>query len=544
MSASEQELAELRAANRALCRQLGERDQEAHDLRIENDELKAKLGAAVLRIERMTRRTYGWSSERHHPGQQALDLGQPVILPAVSDSDTITPSSSDGAAPTTATSATATTATTPAPAPATGPAAPRRPRPPGSHPGRRRLPEGAEIVEQDIVVPEPERLDAHGQPLPLLGYKITDKWDFRPGTYLVRRFRRAIYGRPFSEAHDRIVATMPACLIPRGQMTDAALIHTVVEKFADHLPLYRQEQRAARQGVRLSRATLVNHVTAVAGALAGVVGAIAEAVRAAPYLHLDDTPVRVLDPGRGHTATGRIWVYRSAEQAVFRFSPTREGRHPAEFLGAYRGFIVADAYAGHERLYGDDLATPIGCWAHVRRKFHEIREREPLAQVLVEAIGKLYALEKDIRLVSCDERRHVRQARAAPLIADIRQRLDRARGIVLPASDLGRAVAYALTRWPTLTPYLDHGMLPIDNNPAENALRPWAVGRKNWLFLGSHAGGERAALIATIIENCRMHALDPVAYLTDTVAHLHRGRTDYTALTPRAAANLLDAHSA
>jgi transposase len=353
-----------------------------------------------------------------------------------------------------------------------------------------------------------------------------------------------VVGRPFSESQDRIVAPLPVFLIPRGQMTDTAVIHTVVEKFADHLPLYRQEQRAARQGVHLSRATLVNHVAAVAGAMAPIVKAIGEKVRAAPFIHLDDTPVRVLEPGRGHTATGRIWVYRSANEAIFRFTPTREGRHPAEFLGNYRGFIVADAYAGHERLYGPDQATPVGCWAHVRRKFHEIHDRYPLALHLVEDIGRLYGIEDDLRLADADERRRARQARATPLVVDIRQRLDLAWATVLPASDLGRAVAYALNRWPALTPYLDHGFLPIDNNPAENALRPWAVGRKNWLFLGSHAGGERAAIIATIIENCRMQAMDPFAYLLDTVAALHQGRKDYDALTPHAVARSLDARSA
>lgn len=545
MSAVEQELIELRAANRRLLAQVAEREQEAHDLRHENEELKAKLAGLETRIERLTKRIYGWSSERHHPGQQQIDLGQPVTsldeeaAPAetASDSSTATPSvlatetlASDGA-----TSPQASTTSAPPSKPHQ-----RAPRAPDRHPGRRRLPESAEVIETDLVVPETERLDEHGQPLPILGWRVSDKWDYRPGAYLIRRFRRAIYGQPFSAAQDRVVAAMPTFLIPRGQMTDAAVIHTVVEKFADHLPLYRQVLRAERSGFQLSRSTLVNHVVAVAEAMKPIVEAISESVRAAPFLHLDDTPVRLLDPGRGHTATARIWVYRSTDAAVFRFTATREGRHPAEFLGDYRGFIVADAYAGHEQLYGIDKAHHVACWAHVRRKFSELKDRSPLALAVVEEIQRLYRIETDIVLTSPDERHHVRHIRSRPIIQRIKDRLGIAALGRLRESDIGKAIDYTRKRWPQLERYLDHGMLPIDNNPAENALRPWAIGRKNWLFLGSHAGGERAAIIATIIENCRMQGLNPFTYLLDTVSVLHQGRTDYHALTPAAVATARD----
>ena len=503
----------------------------AHDLGVERDTLIAKLALLEGRIERMCKRVYGWTSERHHPGQQRLDLGMPMELTDAAPDDVAAP-----AAPMPATES------SPAAAAASSPATPlpladKRPRA-GRHPGRRALPADAEVVVEDVTVPAGERLDADGQPLPLLGYRTTDKWDYRVGTYLIRRFRRAIYGRPFSDAQDRIVAPAPVCLVPGGKMTDAALIHTVVEKFADHLPLYRQELRAGRTGIHLSRATLVTHIAAVATALQPIYDVIASQVRAARFIHLDDTPVKLLDPGRGHAATARIWVYRSEQATAFQFTTTREGRHPAEFLAAYQGFIVADAYAGHERLYGPGLATPIGCWAHVRRKFHELHEHDPSAQRVVEDIQRLYAIEHDLTAVADeDERRRIRQIRAVPALAHIRQRLGTLRATALPASDLGRAVAYALTRWPTLTPYTDHGFLPIDNNPAENALRPWAIGRKNWLFLGSTAGGERAAIIATLIENCRMQGIDPAAYLRTTIAAIHRGCTDYAALTPHVSAS-------
>lgn len=410
----------------------------------------------------------------------------------------------------------------------------RTPRRPGSHPGRRHLPADTEVIlPEPITLPEHERLDADGRPLPLLGYRSTDLWDFRPGAYVIRRIRRAIYGRPFSEADARVVAAMPPRLIPGGTMTDAAIIQTVIDKYADHLPLYRQEQRAARQGIHLSRSTLVGHVTALATACAPIYQALVDEVRHARYLHLDDTPVRVLTPGLGHTATGRIWVYRSEQATVFACTESRAGRHPDEFLTDYRGFIVADAYAGHNRLYDPGRAIPVGCWAHVRRKFVEMPD-SPIARSLVEDIGRLYAIERELALVTEDERHRVRGARAVPLLTDLDRRLTAIHQHTTPASTLGKAVAYARNRWPTLLTYTAHGFLPIDNNPAENSLRPWAVGRKNWLFLGNHAAGQRAAICATLIENCRRQALDPFVYLRNATTALLHGCTDYHRLTPLA----------
>jgi len=525
------ELIELRAAYRRVCSQLSERDQVAHDLRQANDELTAKNEALQARIEKMTRRTYGWSSERHHPGQQQIGLTVPAELDE--SPETAMPAGPDVTPP--AASAASANADGSKPKPK------RRPRKPGSHPGRRRPPATAEIIDEDVTVPENERLDEHGQPLPILGWRTSNKWDYRPGTYLLRRFRLAIYGRPFSVAQDRIAAKMPAMLIPRGAMTDAAVIHTVVEKFADHLPLYRQEARASRCGFLISRATLGNHVAAVAKAMEPIVGTLSDLVRGSPFIHLDDTPVRMLDPGRGHTATTRIWVYRSAAATVFRFSASREGRHPADFLKDYRGHIIADGYAGHERLYGTDKAVHVACWAHARRKFSDIKHRYPFAWAIVDEIQRLYAIEDTARFVSDEDRYRLRRDLSRPIIDRIGEKLDAAMAGRLPASDLGQAIDYTRKRWRQLRRYLDLGWLPIDNNPAENALRPWAVGRKNWLFFGSEAGGERAAIIATIIENCRMQDLDPYRYLRTTVAALHTGRTDYAALTPLAAAAVNDA---
>jgi transposase len=529
MTAADSELIALRADNRLLRVQLDERAQEAHDLRAANDELTAKVGALEQRLVRMTKRIFGWSSERRsHPDQQRIAL---EFVPAA-DSDVALGGglvadhlSVQASVPTSAPSA------------QTAAAPKRKPRAPGSHPGRRCLPADTEVIlPEPITLPEHERLDEHGQPLPLLGYRTTDLWDFRPGAYVIRRLRRAIYGRPFSDADARVVAAMPQRLIPGGKMTDAAVIHTVVEKFADHLPLYRQEQRANRQGIHLSRSTLLGHVTAVATAMEPIYQALISQVRDARYVHLDDTPVKLLSPGLGHAATGRIWVYRSEQATVFQCTETREGRHPEAFLAGYRGYIVADAYAGHNGLYGPERATPISCWAHVRRKFHELMNDQPLALRLVEDIGEIYRIERDLALVDDDVRRQSRMQRALPRIAAIEQCLRHSQPQTTPGSALGKAITYALNRWPHLTTYTTQGFLPIDNNPAENALRPWAIGRKNWLFFGSLVGGQRAAVIATLIDNCRRQGIDPFIYLLDTAAALHRGATDYHDLTPLASA--------
>ena len=541
MSAAESDLIALRAENRLLRVQIGEREQEAHDLRATNEELTAKVGALEQRLARMAKRIFGWSSERRqHPDQQRIALE--FTLAAHAEVAPVIDIPGAAPAPVTPTTAAAPVTPTTAAATAQKSAVPQRtPRAPGSHPGRRCLPADTEVIlPEPITVPEHERLDEHGEPLPLLGYRTTDLWDFRPGAYVIRRLRRAIYGRPFSDADARVVAAMPQRLIPGGKMTDAAVIHTVVEKFADHLPLYRQEQRAIRQGIHLSRSTLLGHVAAVATAVEPIYQALIAQVRAARYVHLDDTPVKLLSPGLGHAATGRIWVYRSEEATVFQCTESREGRHPEAFLAGYRGFIVADAYAGHSGLYGPGRGTPIGCWAHVRRKFHEISTDEPVASRLVDDIAGLYGIEQELRLVGEDERRRSRLARAMPILCTIERRLRDAQSVSLPASALGKAIAYAINRWPTLTTYTAHGFVPIDNNPAENSLRPWAIGRKNWLFFGSLAGGQRAAVIATLIDNCRRQAIDPFTYLGQVTAALNQGCTDYLSLSPLAVAGRAD----
>jgi len=502
----------LHSDNHRLNARVADLERDKLALTSEVADLRTKLEVMHYRVERMSRRIFGSMSERHVPGQQRIDLDLPSDAVVVEAEVSVAPTA--GAADTTSAA-----------------------RPRGSrtgHPGRRRLPGNLDVVVEPVDIPEAERFGPDGQLLRVIGHRTTDKLDYRAGGFFIRRIQRAIYGVPFSEAEDRIIAPMPACVVTRGRVTDAVLARIVVEKFADHLPLYRQESRTARDGVPLGRSTMVGYVAAAAKALAPIWNALGDIVRDRPYLHLDDTPVDLLDPGRGTTATSRIWVYRSGDTAYFQFSRTREGRWPQEFLADYTGFIVADAYAGHEALFADGKATAVGCWAHARRKFSDIKDRPP-AQAVVEEIQGLYAIEREIRGQPPDRCRDVRQERSLPLLTRLRQRL-LAIGDPGPSSDLGHAIAYSLGRWEALSRYLDHGFLPIDNNPAERALRPFAIGRKNWLFFGAESGGERAAILASVIENCRIVDIDPYAYLVDVFREIHRGALVPTQMTPQALA--------
>jgi hypothetical protein len=246
-------------------------------------------------------------------------------------------------------------------------------------------------------------------------------------------------------------------------------------------------------------------------------------------VHADDTPVPVLDPGRGRTKTGRLWVYvrddrpcdsKDAPAVWFQYSPDRKGEHPSEHLKRYRGILQADAYAGYDKLYDSGRVVHAACVAHARRYFwdvYEAQKRAPgsVAEQALQRIAKLYEIEADIRGSPPTQRRQQRQARAAPLLKELHAWLSGMVGRVSAKSDLAQAVGYTLTHWEALTRYCDDGRIEIDNNAAERALRGVGLGRKNYLFFGSDAGGERAAAIYSLVETAKLNGLDPEAYLRD-----------------------------
>jgi transposase len=498
-------------------------------------DLTAKLQAMEARITAMQRRIFGRSSEQlHDPGQQTLDfLTRDVSSPFVDAAAT----AEVPAAATSETTGDEDTAAVPAQ---------RRKR--GKRLGR--LPDHVEVTERVIDVPEAERLGADGQPLVRLTDEITERLDYVPSHYRRLRIIRPVYGRPFADGQvqPRMVAAAPAFLVEKGIPTDALAIQVFIAKYADHLPLYRQSAIAARQGITLPRSTLCGWIGALADRLKPVWEAIGAEVRAGPYLHLDDTPIRVLR--RDRCLIGRLWTYGVPDAVHLRYAPSRAGSWPGDFLRGYRGYVMGDAYAGHHQLFTDGTRTAVACWVHARRNFHEICDQEPEALAMVRRIAVLYAIEKKLREAGADPGtiRATRQREALPQLAIIKTHLDRMALSATPRSPLGKAVNYALAIWDALTVYATASIaLPIDNNLAERSIRPVAIGRKNYLFLGSgeNGGGDWAAIAYSLIGSCQLNGLDPVRYLTDIAPHLSDWRfADHATLTPRAWARRTKAKTA
>lgn len=300
---------------------------------------------------------------------------------------------------------------------------------------------------------------------------------------------------------------------------------------ATRLPLYRQEEMYAREGVELDRATLADWVGAASQLLAPLVEALRRHVMGAAKLHADDTPVPVLEPGAGKTKTGRLWTYvrddRPAGDATppavwFAYSPDRKGEHPQAHLRPFTGTLQADAYAGFDPVYATGRVREAACWAHVRRKFYDLQvaQKAPVAQETLERIAALYAIEKEIRGHPPEERRLVRQARARPLLEALRSWWESCLPKLSRKTETTAAIKYALARWEALTRYLEDGRLEIDNNAAERALRAVALGRKNYLFAGSDTGGDRAAAIYTLIGTAKLNGVDPEGYLREVLARI------------------------
>lgn len=367
-----------------------------------------------------------------------------------------------------------------------------------------------------------------------VGEDVTEILDYVPGRFQVIRHVRPAYSCRRCEG--MVQAPMPALPIERGLPSAGLLAHVLVSKYCDHLPLYRQSAIYGRDGVDLDRSLLAEWVGKTAALTRPLVEAVERHVMGGGRLHADDTPVPVLEPGRGKTKTGRLWVYLRDERpwggqappaVVYRYSPDRKGEHPRDHLGTFRGDLHADGYAGFGELYlaKDGQPPPVGevaCWAHVRRKFHDVHvaAKAPIAEEALQRIGALFAVEREIHGLPPDERRRVRQARSGLALVDLAAFLDGALVRLSGKSELAGAIRYARSRWPALSRYVDDGHLEISNNAAERAIRPLALGRKNWLFAGSDAGGERAATVYTLIETARLNGLDPEAYLRDVLGRI------------------------
>lgn len=386
---------------------------------------------------------------------------------------------------------------------------------------RRALPEHL-AREVETHMPAHDACPECGGTLRKLGEDISEVLEYVPESFKVVRHVRPKF--TCSGCEHIVQADAPSRPIARGMAGPALLAHVLVSKYADHLPLNRQSEIYARQGVELDRSTLADWVGNTSSLLQPLVDAVRKHVTTATKLHADDTPVPVLAPGRGKTKLARLWTYvrddrASADTAPpavwFAYSPDRKGEHPRQHLSNFSGILQADGYAGFHHLYEGGRIQEAACWAHVRRKFYDLQvaTASPVAAEAVERIGALYAIEKENRGKPPDERCAMRQARARPLIDQLHNWLEEQLHRLSGKSDVAAAIRYALSRWSALTRYLDDGHIEIDNNSAERALRTVALGRKNYLFAGSNTGGERAASIYTLIGTAKLNGLDPELYL-------------------------------
>jgi transposase len=361
-----------------------------------------------------------------------------------------------------------------------------------------------------------------GAALVPIGEHVSEKLDCRPLEFFVRR---DVYPQYACRACQTVVAAPVApAIIDRGQAAPGLLAQVAIAKYVDHLPLYRQEAIYARSGVELPRSTLAEWIGALGVALAPLTAALRAELRGEPVLHADETPVAQLDPGAGQTHRAYLFAYRTAGDrpiVVFDYCPNRSGKHAQAFLGDWRGSLMVDDFAGYKALFAQGV-TELGCWAHARRKFFDLHVagKSDLAEEALKRIGELYAIEEVAKPLAADARCSYRQQHAQPRLAALQAWLLDRRPKILGASGTRAAIDYTLKRWAALTRYLDDGRYPIDNNPIENAIRPIALGRKNWLFAGSASAGERAAAIMSLIATAKANGHDPQAWLTDVLTRL------------------------
>jgi transposase len=366
-----------------------------------------------------------------------------------------------------------------------------------------------------------------GGKLRQIGEDVAEQLEYVPGRFKVIRHVRPKLACVRCEGIFQALA--PSRPIARGLPGPALLAHVMVAKYCDHTPLYRQSRIYARDGVDIDRSTMVGWVDQGDELLDPLVAVLGRYTLTGGKVHADDTPVPVLDPGRKRTKTGRLWVYvrddrpcggKDAPAMWFQYSPDRGGEHPRKHLKRYGGILQADAYSGYSKLFDSGRVVHAACMAHARRYYWEVYEtqkRAPgsVAEQALQRIAKLYEIEADIRGRPPDERRRERLERAAPLLEELHAWLRETLARVSIKSDLAQAIGYTLTHWKALTRYCDDGRIEIDNNAAERALRGVGLGRKNYLFFGSDAGGERAAAIYSLVETAKLNGLDPEAYLRE-----------------------------
>ncbi len=426
-------------------------------------------------------------------------------------------------------------------------------------PGRKPLPDNLPRIEVIYDLDDAEKTCGCGDQLSCIGQEVCEKLDYKPAKIGVIRLIRLKYACKSCQGLESNgptvkIAPPPAQLIPKSMATEGLIAHIAVSKFADALPLYRQQKMFNRLGVDLSRATMANWLVHAAKRCEPLLELMQNQIRSGPLINIDETPLQVLkEPGRSNTSKSYIWVYCGGQPdqqtKLYRYHPTRSGQVALSFLNGYEGYIQSDAFSGYDHLDREKGITLLGCMAHVRRKFFEVvktRKKirgkdsvstKSLADEALDFVGKLYQIEKQARQdqLSAQQIYELRQERSKPILDQFKIWLDEKQSITPPKGLLGIAINYALANWPRLMVYIENGILKPDNNVAENAIRPFVIGRKNWLFSGHPNGASASATFFSLIETAKANGHEPYAYLKYLFERLPLAQDDeaYQALLPQ-----------
>lgn len=424
--------------------------------------------------------------------------------------------------------------------------------------GRKPLPEDLPRIEVIHDIPEEEKICACSCEMSRIGEEVSEKLDIIPAKIQVIRHIRYKYACKQCEGVESEegavkTAPLPPQLIPQSISTPGLIAYILTAKFVDGLPFYRQEKQFIRIGVDLLRATMANWAIQAANKCQPLIDCLVQEIRSGPLIGMDETTVQVLqEPGRSNTSKSYMWVFRGGDPdkpvLIYQYHPTRSGEVPRDFIKDYQGYIQTDGYKGYNGLDEDSGIIHLGCWAHARRKFHEvIKARQPVkkgkpqkpgsAEKAMNFIGKLYQVESraDQAELSPDQRRELRQVEAVPVLEAFKKWLDKRGQQTPPQGLLGKAINYTLDQWDRLTGYVQDGRLRPDNNLVENAIRPFVLGRKNWLFSGHPRGAAASAAIFSLIETAKANGLEPYAYLRHIFEQLPliSNPDDYKKLLPQ-----------
>ena len=480
----------------------------------ERDEYRKLYELASMELERLRRHIFGRKAEHVDPAQVqlAFDAVTQALLAAAAAPG------GDGAG-----SAEAPPGETPPggapPAPGPQRSADQKGRKVTPH-GRQRLPEHLPVERIEIL--PLEALDEGAASLVRIGEEISEKLEWRPASFIRLQIVRPKFATRGEPEQGIAIAEPPESPIPRCLAGPGLLAHVIINKHADHLPLHRQERIFEREGVHLSRSTLCGWMDAGAELLGCVVEAMAEDALKAHCIAIDATGVLVL--AKEQCRRGHFWVLvADRDHVLFRFTPRHNSDGPKEFLRGYQGYVQADAASVYHLLYRTEKVIEVGCWSHCRRGFFEAmtsdRER---ALVAIGFIRELFVIDAETRELPPCQRTEERRSRAVPVLAKFRAWLETQVLLVLPKSPVAEAIGYALNQWTALTRFLEDGRLHLDNNRSERELRHEAIGRKNWIFVGSDEGAEWNAIFVSLIASCRLHGIEPWAYLRDVLILLPR----------------------